>query len=548
MGNEHDALDAARRGRLTRRGFLRMLGAVGGTAMVFGAMDAWDMGLASAQDAPPGLEGGGNGTRVIILGAGLAGMTAAYELGKLGYDTPILEARDYAGGRCQTARNGFALTETNGVTQVCDFAEGQYINHGAWRIPYHHRSTLHYTKEFGVPLEIMVNENDAAYALYRDIDGPFAGQRVRRMKVKADLRGYTSEILAKAMNQQLLDLELSAEDRERLVAYLVHEGYLDSEDLVYRGTGGRGYEVDPGAGLEPGPGVPSDPYDFLPLLRSGLGATYRSVNSYSQQATMFEPVGGMDRIARGFEAAVGDRITYNAQVQEIRQTDGGVRVAYRNPESGETGQLEGDYCICTIPLSVLSQIPADFSEAFRRAVQGVAYTPTGKIGLQFASRFWETEDHIYGGHSNTDYFGNISYPSYGWQGDKGVILGYYNFGSEAVRVSGFSPEERAEYALENGEPLHPEHYRSEYEKSFSVAWHLVPYSLGGWASWSAESRENAYPVLNEPEGRVYLAGEHLSYLTGWQAGAIESAWIQIEKLHQRAVQQASGRRSGAVAG
>lgn len=547
MGKTPMGIPATGSGALTRRGFLKMLGAVGGTAMVFGTLDAWGMSMASAQDVPPTLEGSGDGRRVVILGAGLAGMTAAYELGKMGYETPILEARTYAGGRCQTARRGFSLTEHGGPTQVCDFDEGQYINHGPWRIPYHHRSVLHYTKEFDVPLEIMVNENDAAYAFYRDIEGPLAGRRIRRMEVKADMRGYTAELLAKAANQNLLDLELSQEDRERLVNYLVTEGYLDSEDLAYRGTGGRGYEVDPGAGLDPGEGVPSDPHDFLPLLRSGLGNIYRSVNSYSQQATMFQPVGGMDRLAVGFEGAVGDRITYDAEVREIRQTDEGVRIAYRDG-AGQEGEMTGDYCICTIPLSVLSQIPADFSEEFQRAIQSVNYTPTGKIGLQFASRFWETEDHIYGGHSNTDYFGDISYPSYGWQGEKGVILGYYNFGNEAIRVSTFSPDERAEYAISNGEPLHPDHYRDQFEKHFSVAWHRVPYSLGGWASWSRDTRESAYPTLNEPEGRVYLAGEHLSYLTGWQSGAIESAWIQIEKLHERAAQQESAARARAVAG
>ena len=533
---------------LTRRGFLRLLGAVGGTSMVFGAMDAWGVGIASAQDAPPTMQGSGNGKRIIILGAGLAGMTAAYELGKLGYETPVLEARNFAGGRCQTARNGFELTELTGVTQVCDFDEGQYINHGAWRIPYHHRSTLHYTREFRVPLQIMVNENDAAYVLYRDIEGPLSGERIRRMKVKADMRGYTAEMLAKAANQNALDMELSAEDKEKLIEYLVREGFLDSETFAYGGTSGRGYAVDPGAGIEPGPGVASDPFEFLPLLRSDLANTYRSVNSYSQQATMFEPVGGMDQIAHAFANALGDRIQLNAVVQEIRQDADGVRIVYNDAQSGETAEMTGDYCLCTIPLSVLGQIPADFSPEFLQAVKSVAYTPTGKIGLQFAKRFWETEDHIYGGHSNTNYFGNITYPSYGWQGDKGVILGYYNFGNTAIEVSALTPEERAQYALENGEPLHPGNYMQNFEKSFSVAWHLVPYSLGGWANWSDETRESAYPLLNQPDGRVYLAGEHLSYLTGWQSGAIESAWLQLEKLHERAAQEGETRNRDFVRG
>lgn len=521
-----------------RRSFLRILGAVGGSSLVFGALDSLGMSMASAQEAPPKLTGSGNGRRVVILGAGVAGMTAAYELNKLGYETPILEARDFAGGRCQTARRGFSLSELGGTTQRCDFNEGQYLNHGPWRIPYHHRSTLHYTKEFGVPLEIMVNRNDNAWAVHEDTAGPLSGQRVRLREIQADLRGYTDEILAKAVRQDQLDLELSQEDQELLVDYLVGEGYLNSEDLTYTGTGGRGYALDPGAGTDPGPGKPSKPYDLVALLQSGLGNQIRSVTSYSQPVTPFEPVGGMDQVARGFEGAVGQHITYNAEVAQIRQTENGVRINYTDGLTGEERSLEGDYCLCTIPLSVLIQIPTDVSGKFARAMRQVSYEPVGKMGLQFGRRFWEEDDHIYGGHSYTNFFGNISYPSYGFQGQKGVILGYYNFGTTAINVSNMSPEGRVKYALENGAKIHPNSYQEEFETGFSVAWHRVKYSMGGWASWSDEGLETAYPTLTEPDGRIYLAGEHLSYLTGWMAGGIESAWLQIEKIHQRASQEA----------
>jgi monoamine oxidase len=517
---------------MSRRHFLRVLGATGGAAAALGAMDAWGMMLASAAEAPPTLSGNADGRRVIILGAGLAGMTAAYELSKLGYETPIFEARDFAGGRCQTARRGFSLTEVTGVTQRCMFDEGQYINHGPWRIPYHHRSTLHYTKEFDVPLQIMVNDNDAAWDYREGDDNPFAGRRVRRRELRADIGGYVSELLAKAVDQDALDTELTAEDREQLLDYLVAFGQLDRSTLSYRGTGGRGYDENPGAGLQPG--VPSEPHAFSDLLQNSAIDGFRAVAAHTQKNTMFEPVGGMDQIARGFERHVGHLIHYEHVVREIRQSDDGVRVVVENAANGETREVEGDYCICTIPLSVLNQIPGDFSSEMRSAMQAVTYVATGKAGLQFARRFWEEDDFIYGGHSTTNVFGNITYPSYGWQGDKGVILGYYNFGGQAIEVSAMSPQERIDYALEMGSLIHPEVYRREFETGFTVAWHLVPYSLGGWASWSSDAREEAYPTLNEPDGRIYLAGEHLSYMTGWMSGAIESAWLQIEKLHAEA--------------
>src|SRR5476649_2131258 len=95
------------------------------------------------------------------------------------------------------------------------------------------------------------------------------------------------------------------------------------------------------------------------------------------------------------------------------------------------------------------------------------------------------------------------------------------------------PRRTRRVALDAGQKIFPA-YRSSFESAFSVAWHRVQYNLGGWAEWNDKNRASAYPVLIEGEGRVLLAGEHLSYLTGWQAGAIESAWQQIAKIHERA--------------
>ena len=82
---------------LTRRGFLEQFGLVGGSALVMAAMRSWD--LMAAQAGPrPVLTGRPNGTKVVILGAGISGMATGYELSKLGYAVTILEARDRVGG------------------------------------------------------------------------------------------------------------------------------------------------------------------------------------------------------------------------------------------------------------------------------------------------------------------------------------------------------------------------------------------------------------------------------------------------------------------
>jgi monoamine oxidase len=519
----------------SRRDFLVKALAVGGSGLLLASMKAWGMDLASGQDTPPDLQGSGKGKHVLILGAGLAGMTAAYELSKLGYRCTLVEPRGFAGGRCQTARSGKELQELGGDAQVCRFDKGQYINFGPWRIPFCHRSTLHYTRTLGVPLELFNNDNDAAYMYSEQPPGPLAGKRLRRFEVKADMRGYVDELLAKTLHSGQLDSQVNAQDKELLIAYLVNEGHLSHQDLKYRGADGRGYKVRPGAGVKPGPGVPSDPLAFGDLLQSRLGFFYRSVNEFDQQATMLQPVGGMDQIAKAFEKKVGRMIRYHTEVVELRNGADKVEVRVKDVKSGALSTLSADFCLCTIPLSVLRNVKTDFSDKFNTALQAAAYAPVCKIGLQMKRRFWELDDAIYGGHVlvGDPAINLISVPSSNWQGQKGVLLGYYNFGPQAAEVSGMSLQERVEHALKAGEKVFPGQYRSSFDSAFSVAWHRVQYNLGGWAEWSPEARASAYPLLFEGEGRTLLAGEHMSYLPGWQAGAIESSWQQIERIHQR---------------
>jgi monoamine oxidase len=517
---------------LTRREFLHRAAMVGGSALLLNTMNAWGMGIGSRVDAPPALSGSGKGKKVLILGAGLAGMTAAYELGKLGYKVQVLEARPFAGGRCQTARKGFTLQELGGEAQTCRFDDGLYINHGPWRIPLDHQSTLHYTKQFDIPLEVMVNDNDHAW-VYMEDAGPFSKQRLRQEQIKADMRGHVAELLAKSVQANRLDTALTADDQHLLLDYLAHEGALSTQDLVYRGRNGAGFAEQPGAGLRPG--KLADPLGFRELLESKVGKVYSAVQEFPMHATMFQPVGGMDRIAQGFVKRVGRHIRYGAEVQTIRQSPGQVTVTVKDVKSGKVSQVTADYCLCTIPLSVLRTIDADFSDGFKGALKAVSYAPVGKIGLQMKRRFWEEDDQIYGGHVLTDLkaINTISLPSSGWQSKKGVLLGYYNYALDAIEVSAMAPAERADFAVSAGAKIFPP-YRDAFENAFSVAWHRVQYNLGGWAEWDEAGRQKAYPTLLAGEGRVLLAGEHLSYLTGWQAGAIESAWQQIEQLHRKA--------------
>jgi monoamine oxidase len=524
-------------GALTRRLFFERLASVGGLGLAMAGMEALGFGFSSAMAAPPALAGGAKGARVVILGAGHAGMTAAYELNKAGYKVEVLEPRDVVGGRCQTARKGVKQTDLLGNTQTCDFDDGLYINVGPWRIPYHHLSTLHYTKLFGVQLESFVNDNDASYIYFDKGKGPLNGKPVRKGQIAADARGYTAEIVAKAASKGNLDAMISAEDRQKFIDYVVTEGRLSKKDLSYTGTDGRGYTVLPGAGVDPGPGKEAPPFAFHDVLDSNAWRILNSVTEWDQQRTMLQPTGGMDHIAMGFARHAGQFVKFGATVKKVEQSPSGVTVAYVD-KAGQPHTTQADYCICTIPISVLKNIDIQVSAPFKAAMSKVAYTPVNKIGLQMKRRFWEEDHMIYGGHIYTDdpAINTISLPSTGWQSQKGVLLGYYAFGGEAVRLSAKTPADRAAYAVAAGQKVFPQ-YAECFETAFSKSWHLDEHNLGGWAEWSPESRASAYPVLCQPDGRIYLAGEHLSYLGGWQAGAIESAWQQIGRLHAR-VQQA----------
>ncbi len=356
---------------------------------------------------------------------------------------------------------------------------------------------------------------------------------MRKQEIAADTRGYATEMLAKQVNQGALDAAFSPDDKERFLAYLQSEGYLTPKDFRYIGTAGRGWAEDPGAGLNPG--VPSTPYALGDILKSNTWATLKSVSDFDQQRTMFQPVGGMDQIPAGFVRHLNPKIIRLSHVVEkIGQDAAGVHVHYVDGD-GQRGVVDADYCICTIPLSVLRGIDMEVSDPFKKAVSGVSYAPVGKIGLQMKRRFWEEDHAIFGGHvyfDNPD-INSISFPSTNWLGQKGVVLGYYQFAANAARISAKSLADRQAFAAAEGQKVFPQ-YAENIESSFSIAWHRVQYNLGGWADWSAEGRRDSYPILNEPDGRIYLAGEHLSYITGWQEGGIESAWLQIAKLHKRA--------------
>ena len=209
---------------MSRRSLLGMIGTVAGAAAMFSAMST--MGLAQPSDwkGRLNLQGDTKGTSVLILGGGLAGMTAAFELRNAGYQVKILEYREKAGGRCWTLRGGDTFTELGGFTQTVEFSEGNYINPGPWRIPSDHFAVLDYCKRFGVKLEPFIQVN---YNAYLHNTEAFDGKPQRFKEISTDFRGHVAELLAKVVDQKALDADVTEQDAELLMAALKRYGALD---------------------------------------------------------------------------------------------------------------------------------------------------------------------------------------------------------------------------------------------------------------------------------------------------------------------------------
>ncbi|MGP4114476.1 flavin monoamine oxidase family protein [Streptomyces sp. 4N509B] len=525
----------------TRRGFLRSVGVAGGAGALYSAMGA--LGLAPVPDAraeqfrPPqrgdfALTGRAR-KRVLVLGAGIAGLATAYELGKAGYDCTILEAKDRPGGRNWTVRGGTTLTDLDGRTQTARFSRGEYMNAGPARIPQSH-VTLEYCRELGVPVEVFANQNANAYIHHEESPGSLAGQPVRWRTAKADVYGYVSELLAKATDQGALDARLTADDKERLLAFLQNFGAIKgrADGWAYTGTSRRGYAVEPGAAFEAGT-VLGPPPSLSDVLASGLGTRFSFEFGYDQAMQMFQPVGGMDAIPYALAEAVGRRrIVYGAEVTALTNRDDGAEVTWRDAR-GRTTTERADFVVAATPPMVLARMDHNLGADVTAALRYASPVSVGKIGLEYRRRWWETDEHIYGGITPTDTdLATIWYPSHGYHGQRGTVIGYYNFGADAVAYSELPHAEREARALSRGVTIHGEKYRSELRSSFSVAWHRTPHIEAGWVGWASQTGPE-YRLLNEPAGHVYFAGDWLSHVIAWQHGAFTSARKVVMDIHER---------------
>ncbi len=537
--------------RLTRRGFLTQVGQAGGFSATVLAMQS--LGLMPAKAETPASfaaeAGTGKGVKVVVLGGGIAGLVAAYEMQALGYDVTLLEARERPGGRNWSVRGGDTVKFVDGSTQTCEWETGNYQNFGPARLPSVHKTILGYCKKLGVELQVEVNTSRSSYL---QNDAANGGKPVVQRQAINDTRGHVSELLMKCVNGGSLDAEMSKDDRDRMLTFLRQYGSLDDAGK-YKGGDRAGYKVLAGAGDQVS--MPSDPIDMHTLLDENFWQGLLFEESFDMQATMFQPVGGMDRIPYAFANALGSVIQYNSPVTEIRKTAKGVRIGYT--QGGAPKTLEADYCICAMPLTILKKTPNDFGAPFKKVIAECVYVNAYKVAWE-SRRFWEQDYNVYGGLEFVSTgCSPIWFPSAKMFSDRGVLVsGYTDETKMSFPFAELPLEAKFGESRKSIERLHPGHGK-ELEKPVYVGWKRIPYNEGSWIrsyvpdqpsapgtgitrtgatanpGVSQTETNAAYEALIQADGPIYFAGDHCSHIVGWQEGAALSSLRAIAMINDK---------------
>jgi len=508
---------------ISRRDFLWRVGQAGGYSAAFVTMQTLGLlpvsaSFAQAIDAPSGV---GKGTRVVVIGGGIGGLTTAYEARKLGFDVTLLEARNRAGGRAWSAKCGDVVEFADGTKQPITWSEGLYQNMGPARLPSVHKTMLGYCRELNVPLEVEINTSRSTLL---QNDAVNDGKPYLQRKVINDTRGQVSELLSKTIARGALDEELSSEDRDRLLTALRSYGSLDKSNK-YKGSPRADISQFPGAG--PQSMIVNE--ETIPI-RNLLDANFWSFELYEEQwdwqATMMQPVGGMQAISNALARALGPLVEFDAPVTEIAKTAKGVRVTY--DKDGTSRSIEADYAVCAMPLTILRKIKAELGADHRRVVDTAQYRSSCKVPWE-SRRFWETDYNIYGGLSFLSKGPSpIWYPSAGLLSERGIIVAGY-----MDEVSGgfdrLTLAEKFEASRAQIEKLHPGHGK-ELEKPIFCGWRHVKWNEG---SWAAGMSPQDYDTITSPDGSIYFAGDHTSHLVGWQEGAALSGKRAMQMICDR---------------
>ena len=437
--------------------------------------------------------------KVIVIGAGMAGLTAAYELQRAGHEPFILEAQARVGGRVYTLRD--------------PFSQGLYAEVGAMRIPRTHTLTMAYIEKFGLSVSPFTMNNPNAYYF-------IGGRRYRVAEAKANPdvlgfdvgpheRGKTADQLWAAAIMPIVK-RLEREGQTAWPAIVAEYDEYSTREFLESCSWSQG-AIEMFGLLEDQEALLNS--SFLELLREEVGNYYTD---------MVEIDGGMDHLPQAFLPALQSRIHYGAKMIALDQTPDSVTVHYQTRAARKA--VTGDYAIVTVPFPVLRHVEAikPFSRAKQRAIRQLHYDASAKILLQCRRRFWEEDDKIFGGGTITDLpIRVVYYPDHARETGRGIILASYTWSEDAHRWGSLANHDRVRQALEDMAQIHPQ-IMEEFEVGATQMWHQDEFAGGAFALFDPEQQTLLYDDIIAPEGRIHFAGEHASLAHAWIQGAIES--------------------------